>query len=734
MGAESSNAWGTNRWIPALTLVALVSLLFIGLLKPQFLSETMGYMIVGAIGVHGWRYRLVSPVVLSLLLALLASMAGFPPVRDTYVFFIVTAILGVIALAFRRGALAIVLLVIASITFTLLTMYGGEAFRKLMPGRLPIPAEFWMALFIGGLGIVLGNAGVRARMRWLLVVLIFASPMLMILPEFGFIFLLAIALIGHFAVPYRRLTTRREYLSANAWAATLAGMIYFGTGSFYMTIRSDVPYPMAGSDPIGHLLLGISIGGLFGALGWLVFRPDLANADSAEQAAVSENVETKQRAVRFPAIRRPSGRAVWIAVLLIFSLWILGAGAFIACEPLRRSTLVVADDNANQFRSDMEKIDLNVLDGSELVLTWREDSTSGGTDQLHMRSYRTDVRQFGSIVRLNQATDIFMGGPRLAVVEGDRRMLIWADTKYVADRRRDTKIFGRNFDPTGDPQGDEFLILKIGHSGNDVDVARGKDGRFAVMWQDFDRYPTMGIFTPFGETIGEPFPVNTTPVPNLTSQDVADNGENIVAVWERRKDKLADSTLLARVFSFDGTAISEEIDVTSVGGSARFVPFDVSMNASGEFVVVWSELNDRTLRYGARKFDAAGRPTTGELELGSYSTSFLPRGEVRALLRRDGGFGVVYQAQTGVWGWLARHRLPSPGGKIHLKMYAGPGAEPWDRTLDSSAFAVRRGMEVALEPGDRVTVIWKETVYLPFIGHIQLRAESFNADGSRARF
>ncbi len=166
----------------------------------------------------------------------------------------------------------------------------------------------------------------------------------------------------------------------------------------------------------------------------------------------------------------------------------------------------------------------------------------------------------------------------------------------------------------------------------DPAVAMNDTGAFVVVWRSHVADGRGGglyarRFDADGVALGEEFRINVgdIDVANWTPAVAMGSAGSFVVAWPTRRD--GDSDIVARIFDADGVATTEELPV-SVSPDAVASSPNIAMNASGRFVVVWTDRYGdvylgRTYVYG-RVFDADGTPITGEFEVGERTQQMWP--------------------------------------------------------------------------------------------------------------
>jgi len=302
--------------------------------------------------------------------------------------------------------------------------------------------------------------------------------------------------------------------------------------------------------------------------------------------------------------------------------------------------------------------------GGDFLVVWRE---SSATDRFRARRFDASGAPFGPAFTVNEAG---AAGVRPEVARGGTGefVVVWGASTGVHGRRlaadgtplgstftvsptnayyrtevaadssgnftvvwsdgvRDG-VFGRRYDATGTPRGPEFAIAPVDNGY--PSVAMAPSGAFVVAWTDdtgngdvfarrFD-----GIGAPPGSA-GPAFLVNVTTAGRQGNTGPAasmDAAGNFVVVWEDANFPSTWGRLMARRYDAAGTALGGEFELSETVESTfeqNLFPA-VAHDASGSFMVSWS--NDYAEKPMARHFDASGAAMGPQLEVGHLDNSY----------------------------------------------------------------------------------------------------------------
>lgn len=209
----------------------------------------------------------------------------------------------------------------------------------------------------------------------------------------------------------------------------------------------------------------------------------------------------------------------------------------------------------------------------------------------------------------------------------------------------------------------------------------------------------------------DPFVVNTTTAGNQTAPSIASSGNGqFVVVWQSD-----DSTALrAQRILVDGSPVGSEIvcnDATDYGA----VGSRVGMNASGGFVVSWSdvEIAGQGSDVKARRYDSNGNALGAEFVVNSYTTGSQTFSDID--VQPSGAF-VVAWSSTGGDGDILAQRFDPTGQPVGSVIQVAPATDD------------RMDPQIAVDDGGSFIVAWKlRDLDLPMPNQIQARR--FASDG-----
>ena len=223
-------------------------------------------------------------------------------------------------------------------------------------------------------------------------------------------------------------------------------------------------------------------------------------------------------------------------------------------------------------------------DDGDFVVTWSSFDQDGSLYGVYARRYNAVGEAEGDEFRVNQFTSGNQNFSAVAMDADGDFVVTWTSSDQDGDR---TGIFGRRYDASGSPLGNEFQV-NITTAGNQrySTVAMDEVGNFLVTWTSQDQDGSSGgVFARYyrvdGTAVGGEYRVNSTTEGNQLFSSVAlDAGGSIIA-WQGYDALRSTWDVYAQLFDMDGVPVGTEM-VLAEGRSPA-----VSKGPGGEFIVAW---------------------------------------------------------------------------------------------------------------------------------------------------
>lgn len=252
-------------------------------------------------------------------------------------------------------------------------------------------------------------------------------------------------------------------------------------------------------------------------------------------------------------------------------------------------------------------------------------------------------------------------------------------------------------------------------------------GGFVVVWesygQDGSGFGVIGRrYDSAGQPVGPEFQVNTYTTGNQLAPTVASDGAgNFVVVWSSLDQDGAGYGIFGRRFDSVGSPLGGEFQVnTYTTGSQSFEA--VAMHESGEFVVVWTSEGQDGDGMGVfgRRFDAAGAPQGTEFQVNTHTTNDQFTEKAAIDMDAAGNFVVVWEGfgQDGSNGGVFGQRFDRLGNRR--------GSEFQANTYTTSR---QRESTVGVDAWGNFVVVWNS--FSQDGSSWGVYSQRFGADGTR---
>ena len=223
--------------------------------------------------------------------------------------------------------------------------------------------------------------------------------------------------------------------------------------------------------------------------------------------------------------------------------------------------------------------------------------------------------------RVNSRTESRQRFPRVAMNDAGAFAVVWESekpgtTSYAGE------ISCQLYDSNSLTVSEEFQANLLSDC-RYPDVAMDADRNFAVVWTQMGSGNSIlaRLYSADGTAKTEPFEVSTIKFSSITRPSIAmaRTGHFIVA-WDGDPNLAGLDDIHARRYDFNGTAIGEQFVVNTTIAGPQQNP-EVAMNNRGQFIIVWDSkidpnINERDIF--AQRYDKSGRPLGGEFQVNTY--------------------------------------------------------------------------------------------------------------------
>jgi len=277
------------------------------------------------------------------------------------------------------------------------------------------------------------------------------------------------------------------------------------------------------------------------------------------------------------------------------------------------------------------------------------------------------IAAIGSELQVNTYTTSAQAFPSIAADSAGNFIVVWSSNLQEGPFRN---VYGQRYDATATPVGSEFPICTYTTDDQDYPViAMDSAGNFVVAWQDLGA--SGGIrarrFDAAATPVGEEIVVSSADDVNAVDPAIAmrPTGEFVV-VWSSLNADDGDGDNLG-VFGqrFDASAApaGTEFRVNTYTTGEQQRPA-ISVNSSGDFVVVWESYLQDGDRRGvyAQRYDASGAAQGAETPVNATTAGM--QDEAAVTIDEAGRFVVAWKAEQGDSGYGIATRLFDASGAL----------------------------------------------------------------------
>jgi hypothetical protein len=302
-------------------------------------------------------------------------------------------------------------------------------------------------------------------------------------------------------------------------------------------------------------------------------------------------------------------RASWLSRVAAGTLLLLGPGPAGAQQPDGGEFVVNTYTTGTQWRQQLARR----ADGSFLVV-W-SGAGAGDPNGVFGQLYDASGAAVGGEFRLNTFTGASQFKPAAAVIGPGDFIVVWGSFGQDSGT---IGVYGQRVSATGAPLGAEFRVNTYTPGFQDTPRVAGHASGFVVVWdsegQDGSEYGIFGQrFTAGGAPVGSEFQVNSyTSGYQYRSAVAMDASGAFVVVWT----DYPRVQMYGQRFAPDGTPLGGEFQALS-----GFLG-TVGMDAAGNFVVTGVGYDDDAFGISAQRFSSAGAAQGTEFAVNTRTTGY----------------------------------------------------------------------------------------------------------------
>ena len=350
--------------------------------------------------------------------------------------------------------------------------------------------------------------------------------------------------------------------------------------------------------------------------------------------------------------------------------WLVVGGIASAAALRAQAPPLSAEFVANTYSTNAQTAPDVASDGhGRFVVVWDSAGEDGDLDGLFGQRFDALGARSGLEFSVNTYTTNVQQHPRVAMNGSGDFVVVWDSSTQDGSG---TGVFGQRFDVTGAKVGAEFQVntYTTGAQGEPA-VAMDDSGEFVVVWssggQDGSGYGVFAQrFASNGTKSGPELPVNTYTTGDQLQPSVAmDASGNFVVVWSSFGQDGDAYGVFGQRFDAAGGARGPEFPVNTHTASDEAHAHVVS-DRIGNFVVAWSDHNYDGSSYGIffRQFHADGESFGAEHIVNAYTENAQNYSSIT--MGPDGGFVITwasYLQDGSSWGTFGK-RFDQLGGAL----------------------------------------------------------------------
>lgn len=285
-------------------------------------------------------------------------------------------------------------------------------------------------------------------------------------------------------------------------------------------------------------------------------------------------------------------------------------------------------------------------DGS-FVVVWQSFNQDGSGDGIYGQRYSSNGSKLDGEFRVNNETNNSQINPSIAIDEDKEFVVVWQSSNQDGSG---SGVYGQRFNVNGSKVGGEFRVnTATNDDQSNPSVAMDEDGNFVVAWDSYGQDGSgKGVYgqryQSNGNPVGVEFQINTATGEYQSDPSVAmDADGNFTVVWESYAQENNYSGIYGQQYSKSGTKVGSEFRASKTMSNNQFSP-RISMNANGDFVVIWESAGQDGSSFGVygQSFDRSGNPNCAEFQVNTYTMSSQRLPDV--IVNSNGDFVVVWQS------------------------------------------------------------------------------------------
>jgi len=291
------------------------------------------------------------------------------------------------------------------------------------------------------------------------------------------------------------------------------------------------------------------------------------------------------------------------------------------------SQKVGSEFQVNQFySSDQSRPEITSLENGGFAVSWMSDGQDGHAAGVYLRVFSVDGEPLGNEIQVNKQSQGNQALPSITELNGGLFAVSW----HASQDESGNNIWAKIYDQEGNVVKDDF-ILHDDLSGDQFlsNIRSSSDGGFIASWvsiaADGANQIQIQSFSASGKALFEQniiiMPANEqTSITGRPEVSGLDNGDFVV-VWSEVNNGIA--SVYSSRYSSEGEMISAKTIIAQSQLTSNIEPHIVTLEDGG-YLVTWTSIDSNTgsIEIFGQRFDSSGMSFSDAFEVGKVDSSF----------------------------------------------------------------------------------------------------------------
>lgn len=336
------------------------------------------------------------------------------------------------------------------------------------------------------------------------------------------------------------------------------------------------------------------------------------------------------------------------------------------------------------------------------ILAWA-DNRNGNWD-IFCQRFSADGLAWGNNILVNTNDDESrQSEPVVAIKPGGGFIVAWTDYRngFAQQRGSNYDVYAQLFDADGEYVGENFRVNgdfgAFYYQGHPA-IGTAPDGTFIVVWKDSrpqGNYIFGQRYDDSVRPIGNYFKVTDETAKPVRPKLSMDAEGNFIVVWFDFRD--GDKNIYGQRFSSEIEKAGENFRINDDTGTETQQYPEVSMNASGEFVVIWEDFRAGPRDIWGQRFNRLGEAVGNNFMLVEDNDTCFPD-DHQVALDDSGNFIVVWSDEAGNDPEILGLQCDKAGNIVRFNINA-----------DQNQYNIHEKSAISAIKNNRFVVAWEDT-------------------------